>query len=188
VTQIIRASGVYTYGYSTYLGGSDGDWGFGIAVSANGMGHAYVTGGTASSDFPTCNAIATTLGGDIDAFVTKITTDATSPAVVAVAPGSGAADVALTAPVVVTFSEPINTSTFAYNVTPDPGGWSAAWSGGDTAVTLAHDPFASQTTYTVTVTAATDLGGNPLAGAPYAWHFTTVSYRLYLPLVVRSYQ
>jgi hypothetical protein len=95
-------------------------------------------------------------------------------------------NVALTAPVVITFSEAINASTFAYNATPDPGGWSASWSGGDTVVTLLHNPFASPITYTVTITAADDRGGNPLAGAPYAWHFTTVSYRLYLPLVVRQ--
>jgi hypothetical protein len=117
----------------------------------------------------------------------SFTVDASAPTVVAVAPGSGATNVALTAPVVVTFSEPINTSTFTYNVTPDPGGWAATWSDGDTVVTLAHDPFASQTTYTVTVTAAADLGDNPLSGAPYAWHFSTVSHRLYLPLVLRGY-
>ncbi len=37
--------------YSTYLGGSDGDYGRGIAV--DGSGAAYITGYTWSSDFPT---------------------------------------------------------------------------------------------------------------------------------------
>ncbi len=37
--------------YATYLGGVQTDYGFGIAV--NGLGNAYVTGYTGSSDFPT---------------------------------------------------------------------------------------------------------------------------------------
>ena len=57
--------------YSTYLGGSDDDRGFGIAV--DGAGSAYVTGLTASTDFPTtAGAAQTTLAGDSDAFVAKI--------------------------------------------------------------------------------------------------------------------
>ena len=36
--------------YSTYLGGGQVDYGYGIAV--DGTGHAHVTGGTKSSDFP----------------------------------------------------------------------------------------------------------------------------------------
>ena len=59
--------------YSTYLGGSNYDWGLSIAVGAG--GGAYVTGMTNSSDFPTLNAIQPNyLGNSFDyaAFVTKI--------------------------------------------------------------------------------------------------------------------
>jgi uncharacterized repeat protein (TIGR01451 family) len=70
VTQIISASGVYTYGYSTYLGGSGYDDGRGVAIDD--MGNAYVTGQTQSSDFPTHKAMDTSLGGSGDAFVAKI--------------------------------------------------------------------------------------------------------------------
>jgi hypothetical protein len=56
--------------YSTFLGGSTLDSGSGIAVDT--FGNAYVTGYTQSSNFPTVNALQTTLGGSIDAFVTKI--------------------------------------------------------------------------------------------------------------------
>ncbi len=70
VTQVISASGLYTWGYSTYLGGSGNDSGNGIAVDDS--GDAYVTGETASSDFPTTNPFQTSYGGDQDAFVTKV--------------------------------------------------------------------------------------------------------------------
>jgi len=56
--------------YSTYLGGSNEDWGCGIAVDA--FGNAYVTGRTGSADFPTLNAYDGNLGGSSDAFVTKL--------------------------------------------------------------------------------------------------------------------
>ena len=56
--------------YSTYLGGSNGASGNGIAVDSS--GNAYVTGTTASSDFPTANAFQPAFaGGFADAFVTK---------------------------------------------------------------------------------------------------------------------
>jgi Bacterial Ig-like domain (group 3)/Beta-propeller repeat len=58
--------------YSTYLGGSGGDSGMGIAVDST--GNAYVTGNTYSTDFPTTpGAFQTALaGGYYDAFVTKV--------------------------------------------------------------------------------------------------------------------
>src|SRR5208283_4936851 len=57
--------------YSTFLGGSVYDFGAGIA--ADSAGNAYVTGRTASSDFPvTPGSFQTTFGGSLDAFVAKI--------------------------------------------------------------------------------------------------------------------
>jgi hypothetical protein len=58
--------------YSTYLGGSSGDQGNGIAVDST--GHAYVTGGTSSTDFPiTTGTPHTVVEGQ--AFVTKLSAD-----------------------------------------------------------------------------------------------------------------
>jgi Beta-propeller repeat len=56
--------------YSTYLGGSGGESGQGIAVDS--AGNAYVTGGTESTDFPTVNPLQPTLDGYGDAFVIKL--------------------------------------------------------------------------------------------------------------------
>ena len=57
--------------YSTYLGGSDSDHSFSIAV--DGTGSAYVTGETRSPDFPTtAGAVQTTLVAGVDAFVTRL--------------------------------------------------------------------------------------------------------------------
>ncbi|MGA2076228.1 MAG: SBBP repeat-containing protein [Terriglobia bacterium] len=56
--------------YSTYFGGSDEDQGYGIAVDS--LGNAYVTGYTASSNFPaTEGAFQTSLAGGQNAFVAK---------------------------------------------------------------------------------------------------------------------
>jgi hypothetical protein len=57
--------------YSTYLGGSSNDFGYG-GIALDSSGNAYVTGYTLSTDFPTMNALQPTSGGGLDAFVTKI--------------------------------------------------------------------------------------------------------------------
>jgi len=57
--------------YSTFLGGSDFDYGAGIAVDV--AGSAYVTGETRSADFSTTpSSFDTTLSGFSDSFVTKL--------------------------------------------------------------------------------------------------------------------
>ena len=65
----IRSSGTALI-YSTYLGGSDGDYGHGIAVDSKGA--AYVTGQTNSSNFPIKKPVQTKIKGYYDAFITKI--------------------------------------------------------------------------------------------------------------------
>ena len=63
-------------GYSTYVGGSSNDYATSIAVDA--AGSAYITGYTASANFPLAGAFQSTCGGgsctapNYDAFVTKL--------------------------------------------------------------------------------------------------------------------
>ena len=55
--------------FNTFLGGSNKDIGTGIVTDTN--GNIYVTGETASADFPTKNAFQASLGGSRDVFITK---------------------------------------------------------------------------------------------------------------------
>jgi hypothetical protein len=60
--------------YSTFLGGSFGDYGYGIAADSD--GNAYVTGLTGSPDFPTTpDAFQQVKKGSESAFVSKFTPD-----------------------------------------------------------------------------------------------------------------
>jgi hypothetical protein len=90
--------------YSTYLGGTGGtvngvvtgDEGHAIAIDST--GDAYVTGSTASTDFPTNSTnppLQTTLSGgsgDIDAFVVKLNPTGTPPLIFSTYLGGGLAD------------------------------------------------------------------------------------------------
>ncbi len=68
--------------YSTFLGGSERDWCTGIAIDA--LGAAYVTGVTCSADFPMRDPYqgtflgGTVVGGECDAFVTKLSSTGSS--------------------------------------------------------------------------------------------------------------
>ncbi|MGH9450267.1 MAG: beta strand repeat-containing protein [Terriglobia bacterium] len=62
--------------YSTYLGGSGGDFAGGIAIDST--GNAYATGSTSSADFPLQNALQKALAGASDAFVTELNPTGTS--------------------------------------------------------------------------------------------------------------
>jgi hypothetical protein len=62
-----------TIEYASYLGGSDEEIGYGIAVDSS--ANAYVTGLTYSTNFPVVNALQSTYGGAGDAFFAKVNTD-----------------------------------------------------------------------------------------------------------------
>jgi hypothetical protein len=56
--------------YSTYLGGGEGELPWAVSVSP--VGDAYVTGVTASADFPVRRALQPVKGAELDGFVTRL--------------------------------------------------------------------------------------------------------------------
>jgi hypothetical protein len=73
--------------YAGFLGGSENDWGEGIAVDAS--GNAYVTGGTYSSGFPVVVGPDTSYNGYHDAFVAKVNPSGTALVYAGFLGGSG---------------------------------------------------------------------------------------------------
>lgn len=71
----LSANGSVLY-YSTYLGGNNMDYGYGIAVDSS--GEAYVTGFTSSGNFPTVNAYNSTYGNNSDIFIAKLSANGSS--------------------------------------------------------------------------------------------------------------
>lgn len=75
VAVISQSSGLV---YSTYFGGTGGDFPYGIGLDAN--GNIYVGGTTQSTDLPvTANAYAAVLWGPSDVFVLELNINATAP-------------------------------------------------------------------------------------------------------------
>ena len=80
--------------YSTYLGGSGDDIGYGIALDTLPNPNAYVVGYTNSTDFPTTpRAFQTTVDGGFDAFVVKIADIVLPPSFTGKVTGDGSINV-----------------------------------------------------------------------------------------------
>jgi hypothetical protein len=66
--------------YSTYLGGTNDDFGNGIAINASNV--AYIVGHTSSTDFPTVQPMQSTKkspGGQSDVFIARIGSESSQP-------------------------------------------------------------------------------------------------------------
>lgn len=79
--------------------------------------------------------------------------DSTAPAVSSVQPADGNDDAGKLSSVVIKFSEPVNRSTVALNISPDPGSLTWSWSADNSTVTGSHDAFVAGTRYNCTLSA-----------------------------------
>ncbi len=138
-----------TLEYSTYLGGGGEDYGYGIAV--DGSGSAYVTGYTASSDFPKESAYQATLDGGIDAFVSKF--DASGNLVYSTYLGGSNGDAGSGIAVDNSGSAYINGVTTSNNFPTTPSAYQKALSGW-------QDAFVSKLDASGDLVYSTYLGGN----------------------------
>jgi len=108
----------YVFFYSTFLGGSNDD--FGQAITVDSLGYAYIAGSSKSNDFPTQNAFQDKNNGSNDIFVAKLSsiqeflaTVQFSSSTIACPEDSG------TAKAIVTLSSPSATQVTVYYFTQD---------------------------------------------------------------------
>jgi methionine-rich copper-binding protein CopC len=140
-------------------------------AGGNGL-YRYITGG----GFPN-----TTFSGTnywVDVVFSSTTVNNTPPAITVESPLPGATGVATNTALAVTFSKSIQASTITFTVKDASGnpvaGSVSYTSGTDTATFTPTTALAASTTYTATVSGATDLSGNVMP-APFSWSFTTTN-------------
>ncbi len=128
---------------------------------------------TGAGDYANTNPSNTTGAVTVSVFTpTVVAGDTTPPTVDSVIPADSSSNIPRNDPLEIIFSEAMNTASV--NVSLSPGvSLSPAWSLGDTKMTLTHADFSASTPYTASITAGTDVAGNPLSGLPYTWVFTT---------------
>ncbi len=127
------------------------------------------------------NGVKDRSGGALTTFTWNFTTgtagDTTPPTIRGTAPADNASDVATTAKIAVTFSEPVDpasVTTTTFSVARGPVAVAGKVTlNGAVAVFVPDAPLQANTTYTVTVTTGVkDLAGNNLT-TNATWHFTT---------------
>ena len=123
---------------------------------------ANVTGGATDPQISYTNQGTTgSLSGvttaELSSTGTLTATDVAPPVFVSTSPADAATGVARTTDVVITFSEPMDTDFVEgteFTISPDPGGVSAAWTSGDTVVTLSLPDLACGVVHTITTVEA----------------------------------
>ena len=120
------------------------------------------------------NAATINNGAGVDYERTATSTVTAPPFIANASPADGALGVPVTAPLIVTFSEAMNTGSLQYAVSPDPGGWAATWSPDRKTLTLNHNDWSRPQAYTVTVNARDGNNESLVQGpVPNPWSFST---------------
>jgi len=96
------------------------------------------------------------------------------PRVTSTSPTDNQPNVPLGANIVITFSEPMDTPTVGYPITPSGIALTPLWTSGNTVLTLSHvAPFAICQSYSLDISGK-DLDGNDLEPTPTVLHFTAL--------------
>ncbi len=106
--------------YSTYIGGSGADEGFGIAV--NGAGSIYVAGQTASFDLTIANPLQPSSSGGLDIFIVKIGEGVTAGPLASVSAASYQGPELTSEQIIAAYGNKLSTATaFGSDTDPAPG-------------------------------------------------------------------
>ena len=152
--------------YSTYLGGINYEYGHGIAL--NELGSAFVSGYTASGDFPTTpGAFDTVLGGNEDVFVIKLNPSGSALDYSTYVGGSNL-DEAYGIALDTAGNAHVTGATNSADFPTTPGAFDAVWDGTDVFVTklnssasaLEYSTFLGGTDYELAYSIAVDASSN----------------------------
>jgi len=146
-------------GYSTFLGGSSSDQGFGVAVDTS--GNAYVTGSTLSSNFPVSAAALQAVRKSVnDVFVTKL--DPTGAVVYSTFLGGNGDDIGHGVAVDSSGNAYVAGTTSSTNF-PVQGAFQPILRGGTDAFVAKLDPTGSTLVYSTYLGSNTDDTANGIA-------------------------
>jgi hypothetical protein len=180
----IQPNTVYVVSYHTSVGHYSSDVGFfsnqydawplhapsSASVSGNGV---YAYGG---SQFPNQSSSAANYW--VDVIYTSSSGNTVNPAVASVSPAQGATGVAIVTSVAAVFNKDVTPSSIQFSlVGPNSAQVTGTMSYNATTFTATFTPsaaLAANTTYTATVSGATDSTGHSMT-SPYTWSFTTVA-------------